>query len=287
MKSYVPLSLALIGTFILGTIFMSYSNANNQVTDNHEQPRKNDRFEIDRYVAPTPVVLNDPQTEFSDSQEEDIRKILRSYLLDNPEILIEMSGVLQERQVLAEKENTKKNFTNLINERDGYTNAADRKNAKVAVIELFDYHCGYCKRASGLVQEIANSQKDVVVSFREYPILRPESQTAAIAALAARNQGKYLDFHFALMDTSGTLTEERIFDIARDQNIDVDKLQAVMNNPAIHDAVLTTRNIAESIGVSGTPAFIVASLEGDFLEVISGFSPDRVNTAIEAARAAN
>ena len=145
MKSYVPLSLALIGSFILGTIFMSYSNANNQVADNHEQPKEIEHSETERYVAPTPVVLNDPQTEFSDAQEEDIRKILRSYLLDNPEILIEMSGVLQERQVLAEKENTKKNFsnlkknfTNLINERDGFTNAADRKNAKVAVIELFD-----------------------------------------------------------------------------------------------------------------------------------------------------
>ncbi len=303
MKKYLPISLALLGAFALGLMAMSYSNANNESVQasthsahqndpDHAHPPPGEATQSQRFRAPTQTRLdNDPDTAFSDEQEDDVREIVRTYLLDNPEILVEAIGVFQERQALAEQEQAyagaAQNLDVLLDNRNGYTNADLRPNAKVAVIELFDYHCGFCKQASGLVQQIAQSDESVVVAFREFPILRKESELAAEAALASRNQNKYLDFHFALMNANGVLTRDRIFDIAKKEKIDVAQLKTDMKDPNVASAIRETINIAQDMGASGTPAFVIASLDGNYLEVVSGFSPDRVIAAIAEAKSAN
>jgi predicted DsbA family dithiol-disulfide isomerase len=85
----------------------------------------------------------------------------------------------------------------------------------------------------------------------------PESLIAAKAALAARAQGKYEAFHDAMMEASGQLTEARIFEIAADVGIDVERLRADMEAPEIAEHILDNFNLARALRIFGTPTFIV------------------------------
>ncbi|MEL6506287.1 MAG: DsbA family protein, partial [Pseudomonadota bacterium] len=224
-------------------------------------------------------------TEFNGQQAEEIRSIVYDFLLTHPEILFEALEVFQDRQELAQRENARDSLTAFLDDRNGFTTALNRAKARVAVVELFDYHCGHCKRASGFVRELAQRDEDIVVAFREYPILKKESRFAALAALAAREQDKYLDFHFALMNANGTLTQERVFEIAKQANLDVRKLKATIKQTDGGRALTETATLAQGFGAGGTPAFIIASLDGGFVDIVEGFNPDRLRESIAEAKA--
>ncbi len=281
---------ALAGAFTLGLLAMSFGNARNIAvqdsvdTDSGRQaPLSASR--APQFIDPSPIQLD---TGFSDEQIQDIREIVRATLVDNPQILMEAINVHQNREQLAEEAQARAgasaNLTALLDDKNGYVSVADNNKAKVAVIELFDYHCGHCKRASGLVRDLARTDEEVLVAFREFPILREESEIAAEAALAARNQGKYIDLHFALMNANGVLTKARILDIAKTQKLDVKALEADMQSAEVGVAIRDTIRIAQEMGVNGTPAFIVASLDGEYLDVISGFNADAVMRSVAAAK---
>ena len=231
-----------------------------------------------------------PSTSFSAVQEGEIRSLVKDYLLENPEVLIEALNVYQDRQEIAadqQRQNAARgNLQALLNDGGGYETGADLDQAKIAVIEFFDYHCGYCKRATGLMQDLASKDKDVKLVFRELPILREESDIAARYALAARAQGKYADFHFRLMKEQGTLSEERLKKIAADMDMDVAALEKEQASDAIEKALQQTAQMAQDMGVSGTPAFVIAALDGSFVEVVPGFHAPSINAAIKQAKKA-
>ncbi|MEX0644812.1 MAG: DsbA family protein, partial [Parvularculaceae bacterium] len=150
----------------------------------------------------------------------------------------------------------------------------------------FDYHCSYCKRAAGLVQDLVKTDPSVKVIFRELPILRPESDYAAQVALAARAQGKYADLHFAMMDASGVLTKERIMEIAASKGVDFAAIEEALRDPAIAQSIDDSHRIASELAIDGTPAFIVASLDGKFIDVFSGYDAEGLTASIAKAKKA-
>ncbi len=89
------------------------------------------------------------------------------------------------------------------------------------------------------------------------------------------------------MDAKGVLTKERIHEIAEKQGIDVAKLEQVARQPKVENAIINTRIIADEIGINGTPAFIVAAIDGSYVEVVTGFRPDELLEKIDAAKAAS
>jgi len=264
MQTKLAIAAALIGTLILGAVLSGYGVA--------------------QQSAPA------LSTSFSDSQEDEIRELVRAYLLENPEIIIESLNEYQDRERRAEEQKlqdgARENMSALLEGDGANAIGADTSKAKVAVVEFFDYHCGYCKRANGLVQELTKNDPDVKVVFRELPILREESEIAASYALAAREQGKYAELHFALMSEKGVLSEDRIKAIAKEAGLNVKALEKAAKNPKIDDALDETQRIAQEMGADGTPTFVIASLNGDFVEVIPGYSAEKVLGAIEAAKRA-
>lgn len=269
-KTKTAIGLALIGAFILGALFVAYPSA-------QEEPALS--------TAPKERV----STSFSELEEDEIGEIVRAYLLENPEVIIEAVNKYSERERIAAetkaRENAVASLGALLNADYGYVTGKNPEQASVAVIEMFDYHCGFCKRATGVVQDIAENDADVKVIFRELPILREESNYAAEASLAAREQGKFLDLHFAMMDAKGVLTKDRIHDIAKKQGISVAKLEQAAKQPKVEQAIIESHDIADAIGVNGTPAFIVAAVDGSYVDVISGYYPDKLLEKIEEAKA--
>jgi protein-disulfide isomerase len=160
----------------------------------------------------------------------------------------------------------------------GFAIGASPTTAKVTVVDFFDYHCGACKRATDDVLTLAETHRDVRFVFKELPVLSDESHLAARAALAARQQGRYMEFHKALMTSPGLFTDERLFAIAGKVGLDVARLRKDMAMPTIDREIEATASLAKSLRIEGTPAFFVNG------EVMRGRDKQRLTEMIEQAR---
>ena len=159
--------------------------------------------------------------------------------------------------------------------------AGGDETAAVTVVEFFDYRCGYCKRSLAAVRG-ALARERVRVEFREYPILGDDSVLAAQAALAAGLQGRYVDAHLALMAHEGDYDEESIARIAADRGLDAERLREDMQSTAVAALIEANRALAQRMGVSGTPAFLIAGPE-EVLVSPGALDAGRLNDLIDAA----
>jgi len=189
---------------------------------------------------------------------EEIEEIIHEYIMQNPELILK--SVEKLRQTVEKNEEDKKNyiinnFKTIANEEGiPWQGSAD---AQVILVEFFDYNCGYCKQSMDAITRIINENKNVKISFRDYPILSPISRIAAQAALAAQKQGKYFVFHRNLMNYESNLSEKIIFKIAEDSGLDIEELKKQINNPEITATIQSTESVAKNIGIRGTPTFII------------------------------
>jgi protein-disulfide isomerase len=184
---------------------------------------------------------------------------VREYLLKNPEVIMEALQVLQERQRAAEAET----FKQVIAERsddilnDPAAPVGGNPAGDVTVVEFFDYNCPYCRRVAPTVTQLEEADPDVRLIYKEFPILGPGSQFAARAALASRRQGKYVPFHNALMQATDQVTEATVMETAREVGLDIEQLRADMQDPAIEAAIARNLQLADALGINGTPSFII------------------------------
>ena len=189
---------------------------------------------------------------------KEIESIIHEYIMNNPELIIK--SVEKLRQVAEQEDDDKKNF--LIKNFELFANDKNipwqgEKNASVILIEFFDYNCGYCKKSLDAITNLLKSYNNIKVSFRDYPILSTTSTSAAKAALAAQKQGKYFNFHSNLMKFQGNLTEEDIFNIAKSSGLKIKQLKLDMDDPEIVTIINDTRDLAKSLGIRGTPTFLI------------------------------
>lgn len=139
---------------------------------------------------------------------------------------------------------------------DGRHFSIGPKTAAHTVVELFDYQCPYCKSAADFALE-ASKRKSTRVVFVEYPILSEGSVQAARAAVASIRQGRYLDFHRALMNHKGELDDAAIDALAKRVGLDVQRLRRDMNDAGVDTLLRANHERAAALRVSGTPAFFV------------------------------
>lgn len=190
-----------------------------------------------------------------------VEEIVRDYLLKHPETILESVQAHQSRQQAAERDRIRELLVARQREivSDPTGPVGGNPEGDVTVVEFFDYRCGYCKAVAGTVQQLVAEDRGVRVVYREFPVLGPESVTAAQAALAARGQGKYVELHEALMKASEPLTWPAISRVAAGVGLDVARLERDMKAPEVRAAIERTRTLARDLGIRGTPAFIVGS----------------------------
>jgi protein-disulfide isomerase len=209
--------------------------------------------------------------EFNERQREELGKIIREYLLDNPEVLREAIQVLERKQKEAEETAAKAAIVEQAKEiyRSEADLVAGNPNGGVTMAEFFDYNCGYCKRAMPDVLKLIEADKDLRVVLKEWPILGEGSVYAAKAALASRKQGKYWDFHLALMQER-SVNEPKVLEVAQRIGLDVAKLKADMQAPEVQEVIDRNMKLAEALGLRGTPAFLIGE------QLLPGALPYRV-----------
>jgi len=211
-----------------------------------------------------------------------VQKIVRDYLRDHPEVIIDAIKQYQAKQDLAEQAKAQQNITALKDDifKDPTSPVAGNPDGDVTVVEFFDYRCPYCKVVAPDIQKVMESDSKLRVVYKEFPILGPASTTASKAALAAVAQGKYLPFHAKMISYKGQLDDASIFAMAQDVGLDVAKLKVDMEKPEIRNIIDKNAQLADKLKIQGTPGFII----GD--QLIPGVaSIEDLTAAIKKARA--
>ncbi|MFH5776113.1 DsbA family protein [Paracoccus sp. NGMCC 1.201697] len=126
----------------------------------------------------------------------------------------------------------------------------------VTLVEFSDYNCGFCRKAAPDVAALLESDPGIKLVVHEIPIFGEGSRYAAMAALAARNQGKYPEFHRAMMGMKGKAEKASVLRIARDIGLDVARLERDMQAPEITAQIEKSLELADQIGLVGTPSFV-------------------------------
>ncbi|MFV0291845.1 MAG: DsbA family protein [Paracoccus sp. (in: a-proteobacteria)] len=129
-------------------------------------------------------------------------------------------------------------------------------DGNVTLSEFFDYNCSFCRKNMADVQRLIGEDKSLRVVFREWPVFGDGSFFAARASLASLNQGKYWQFHTALMNMDGRAEEASVLRIARNVGLDMDQLRTDMEKRAILDQIYETMDLADTMMLRGTPTFI-------------------------------
>lgn len=196
---------------------------------------------------------------FSASETQQIKGLVREYILENPEIIAEAITLLQAKQDTAKSDRQRANIAQL---QPALRNPPENTvignpDGNVTVVEFFDYNCGYCKSMFETVLDTIQDDKELRLVLIEFPILGPNSVVASKAALASRNQNMYGPFHQAMLTHRGALNESVIMTLARGVGLDVDQLKADMKDPSIDEIIDRNRAIAQQLEINGTPAFIV------------------------------
>ena len=193
-----------------------------------------------------------------------IESIVREYIVKNPEIvqeaLVELERRQKEVEAMAVQKITKDPKSPLY--ASEHHTVAGNPDGNVVLVEFFDYNCGYCKRGLADVQKLLDSDKNVKVILKEFPILSPGSRDASIVALALREQfnaDKLWTFHSKLMNVKGSIGKEQALGVAKDMGADMSKLATASASPRIAAALEETKLLADALSISGTPSYIVAN----------------------------
>lgn len=202
--------------------------------------------------------------ELTPQRQKEIETLIREYLIKNPEVIKEALEELERRQAAEAQNKTRQMIGEMAKEiyRAEEDLVLGNPAGEVTVVEFFDYNCSYCKRAIPEVAKLIESDKDVKVVIKEFPILGPGSIFAAKAALASRSQEKYVEFHHALTAIEGVKDETSVMQAAQAIGLNVEKLKADMETEAVSDVIRRNFRLAEALSINGTPSFII----GDSLE---------------------
>jgi len=212
----------------------------------------------------------------------EIEEIVRSYLLENPEIIEQALIELQLRARDRERQG-QVNAVEAEAERiyqDPRDPVAGGEDAPITVVEFFDYRCPYCVMTNDWVQSaIADHGDQVRFIFKELPINGATSTEAARAALAVwrLQPDAYVDFHDALMNATGPLPSSRIDEIAEAAGVTVDAMRSEMESDEISAHLDDTRDLAMTIGRVGTPFFVVDGT------IVNGANLELLNETLDRA----
>jgi len=197
----------------------------------------------------------------SGDQRREIEKMIERYIMDHPEVVMESIKRLQDRMAREEEERAK---ANLVSSRDKLISdpaspVGGNPDGDVTIVEFFDYRCGFCKRVFPALMEVMKSDPKVRYVFKEFPILGPESVMATKASLAVwrLEPEKYMDVHAALLAIKGGMTMNKIMKTVADAGADPHSVAKEMGSPEIEAMIRDTYELADSLRITGTPAFVI------------------------------
>jgi protein-disulfide isomerase len=204
-----------------------------------------------------------PAQSVSEAQRGEFEKIIRNYLINNPEVLQEAIAELEKRQAKAEAEKhkvaVKDNADALFNSPRHVV--VGNPKGDVTFVEFFDYNCGYCKRALEDMNALMKADPKLRVVLKEFPVLGPSSMDAARVGVAVRMQDKtgkkYLEFHQKLLTGRGQVDKARALAAAKEVGLDVARIERDLGSDEVRASIEESFKLAEKLGLNGTPSYVI------------------------------
>lgn len=208
------------------------------------------------------IFSNDNTKSSKTSSNQDIEQVIANWINNNPEAIIEsiqnMQKKLMEEQMQKARQSLSQKSDELYNNSD--SPAIDNGDFDVTIVEFFDYSCGYCKRASKTIEEITQSDKKVRFIHKHYPILgQPSTEMSQVALAINLSQPKlYAKFHSELMKSQGRGKDVAI-EVAKKIGADIKLIEKTLTDQSdkIQSMIKSNIELGSSIGVSGTPGFVI------------------------------
>lgn len=197
----------------------------------------------------------------TDDERAAFRDEIRAYLLDNPEVLLEAIGILENREAEAAAQadaalvaaNAEAIFE------DDWSWIGGNPEGDVTIVEFLDYRCSYCRRAFPEVEELLTSDGNIRIIVKEFPILGEESVLAsrfAISTLQNAGDEAYKAVHDALMTMRASVTLDTLEELGDTLGLDTDAIIAGMGDPEVDRIIRDNRALAQTLQITGTPTFV-------------------------------
>lgn len=221
---------------------------------------------IGAMIGALTMVLFGPAFFRDRATEAEVRQILRA----NPDIVLEAIQALQDGRSRAgqvqQRAAIAANKAALLDDPNSFV--AGNPDGDVTVVQFFDYRCPYCRQSVPVMRDLIQSDPKVRLVYKEFPILGPESLTAARIAVAARKDPRYDALHNALMVAPSPLDDAQALQIAASLGFDPQILAEAAKAPEIDEILKANHTLAVTLGINGTPAFVVGeSLMPGFIEL--------------------
>ena len=200
--------------------------------------------------------------EFTNDQKAEIGKIVKEYLLANPDVVKDAIEELDKREKVAEASAREQALTKQADKLFNSPNQAvvGNPDGDVTLVEFFDYNCGYCKQSLTNVSKLIESDPKLRVVLKDFAILGPDSVEAAEVATALHRQfkgPKFWEFHRKLLSARGHIGKAQAIAAAKELGADVDQIEKDLKSPSIHDALTEVAKLADELHFNGTPSWIV------------------------------
>lgn len=199
--------------------------------------------------------------EMTAAEKKDVEQVVRDYIIANPEIVQEALIALEDKRKLAEKAKQTEAITTLSDAifRSEHQAVMGNPEGTITIVEFFDYNCGFCKRALNDMEALKDTNPDLRIVMKEFPILSQGSLEAARVSVAVSKLAPeaYADFHREVLVRSGTANHAKAMAIVKDLGLDEKAIEAAAGKEDVLENFAEVRMLADSLGVTGTPSFVI------------------------------
>lgn len=208
--------------------------------------------------------------------EEELAQALKN----SPQMVVDALNAYQEQQRVAQEKAAQEALQKFAAQINSSANVpfVGPEDAKVTVVEFFDFSCGYCKRLAPAMEKVVAANSDVKFVFKPLSFVSPVSGYQAKAALAMNKQGKFLEFYKAVLDAQGRMTEGAVDELAKSLNVDFDQYKADLASDDVTSVLNEIRATAQNANINGVPAVII---NGRHVQTMSA---DDLQAAIDEAK---
>lgn len=211
-------------------------------------------------------------TDMSDAERTALRTEIRAYLMENPEVILEAYQVYEQRQATAqaaaEGQMVQAYAKQIFDDPNSWVGG--NPDGDITLVEFMDYRCGYCRKAHSEVLQLLESDGNIRLIVKEFPILGDQSVLASRFAIATRlvaGDEAYETVHNELITFKGNIAEKSLSRLADKLGLDGPAIMAKMNDDQVNQTIGDVHTLAGALQISGTPTFVL----GD--ELLRGYVP--------------
>ena len=197
---------------------------------------------------------------------------IRTYLLENPEVIMEAVAVLEERQAGqqadADASLVQVNGADLFEDANSFVGG--NLEGGLTLVEFVDYRCGYCRKAHDEVAQLIEADGNIRFIVKEFPILGEASVVSSRFAVATKlvaGDEAYKAVSDALIKLKSDVEEPVLRALASSLSLDPDAILAKMESDEVTAVIAENRALGQRLNISGTPTFVMGN------QILRGYMP--------------